>query len=48
MKWGKKQTVTDEDRRSTYNQSDSGDETSVLATFSRERKQLMTVCNCAE
>ncbi|OWM80505.1 hypothetical protein CDL15_Pgr019785 [Punica granatum] len=46
MKLGKKQTVPDENRRNTYKQyhpSTSGREPTVLATFNRERKQLMPV-----
>lgn len=47
MKYGKKQIVLDENRRNTYKQSNrlaGGQKPSVLATFDREKKQLVAVC----
>ncbi|KAL2925206.1 Bromodomain and PHD finger-containing protein 3 [Bienertia sinuspersici] len=46
MKHGKKHIVLDENRRNTYKDSykcSSGKEPSILATFDRERKQLIAV-----
>lgn len=46
VKYGKKQIVLDENRRNTYKQSNrlaGGQKPSVLATFDREKKQLVAV-----